>query len=100
MTNGTNIGAQLAQAGSSGAVFDVVLWVIVLIVAVMVLGLVLMKLRRIMIESDRSQTKGLLLDDLRQLRDQGLISSEEYQRAVEAMAGRMGAGGGVKSSAE
>lgn len=85
----------LAQQGSSDAVFDVVLWVIVLIIAVVVLGVVLMQLRRIMRESDDSQSKGLMLDDLRKLRNEGHLSPEEYQRAVDAIAQRMGSPGSV-----
>ncbi|HBU42511.1 MAG TPA: hypothetical protein DEB57_06470 [Microbacterium sp.] len=80
----------LAQQNSSDAVWDVVIWVIVLIVAVMVLGIILMHLRRIMRESADSETQGLLLDDLRRLRNEGHLSTEEYQRAVDALAERMG----------
>ena len=80
----------LAQQTSSGAVWDVIIWVIVLIVAVVVLGVILMHLRRIMRESGDSETQGLLLDDLRRLRNEGHLSHEEYQRAVDALAQRMG----------
>ncbi len=90
----------LAQQGSSDAVFDVVLWVIVLIIAVVVLGVVLMQLRRIMRENDDSQTKGLMLDDLRKLRNEGHLSPEEYQRAVDAIAQRMGTPGSVNKGSE
>ena len=87
----------LAQQTSSDAVWDVVIWVIVLIIAVLVLGIILMQLRRIMRESGDSETQGLLLDDLRRLRNEGHLSSEEYQRAVDALAGRMGTSVGAGS---
>lgn len=100
MTNPVLIPSHLAQSGSGEAVWDVVIWVIVLIVVVMLFGVVLMKLRRVMQESEQMQTKGLLLDDLRRLRDEGLLTTEEYQRAVEAMAGRLGGSPGARSSGE
>lgn len=93
----------LAQRGDPDAVWSVVLWAVVLIAAVLVMGVVLMKLRRKLREEDEEIGDGLLLDDLRRLRDSGQLSSEEYQRAVAAMAGRMGAAGssaGPSSSAE
>lgn len=90
----------LAQQPRSGAVAEVVIWVIALIAAVLVLGIVLMQLRRMMRESDKAKTQGLLLDDLRRLRDEGLLSTEEYQKAVDAMASRMSASHGSKASAE
>lgn len=96
MANSSHNLLLLAQQAKSGAVFDVVLWVIVLMVVVLVLGIVLMQLRRVMRDGDSSQTQGLLLDDLRRLRDQGELSSEEYQRAVDALADRMGTSGGVR----
>lgn len=97
MTYAPPISAQIAQQASGDAVWGVVLWVIALIVGVLVLGMVLMKLRRAVIESEQPRTKGLLLDDLRRLRDEGLLSAEEYRRAVEAMAERMGASESVKA---
>ncbi len=90
----------LAQQASGRAVWDVLLWAAVLIVIVLVFGVVLMQLRRIMRESDTAQTQGLLLDDLRRLRDEGLLSTEEYQRAVDAMADQMSASPGSKTSVE
>jgi len=90
----------LAQQPKSAAVGEVVVWVIALIVAVIVLGIVLMQLRRLMREGDKAKTQGLLLDDLRRLRDEGLLTSEEYHRAVDAMASRMSASAGTKASAE
>lgn len=73
---------------------------IALIAAVLVLGIVLMQLRRMMRESDKAKSQGLLLDDLRRLRDEGLLSAEEYQKAVDAMASQMSASAGSKASAE
>ncbi len=90
----------LAQQPRSEAVGEVVVWVIALIVAVIALGIVLMQLRRLMREGDKAKAQGLLLDDLRRLRDEGLLSNEEYQKAVEAMASRMSASAGTKASAE
>lgn len=87
----------LAQQAGADAVWNVVLWVVVLIGAVLVMGVVLMKLRRKLREGDEEVGDGLLLDDLRRLRDTGQITSEEYQRAVAAMAGRMGAPGSAQS---
>ena len=82
--HGQWIGATLMRLLDVLFAFPLVLLAIAL-AAVLVLGIVLMQLRRMMRESDRAKTQGLLLDDLRRLRDEGLLSAEEYQKAVDAI---------------
>ncbi|HED54384.1 MAG TPA: hypothetical protein ENJ00_09340 [Phycisphaerales bacterium] len=77
--------SMLAQGDTS----EVIIWVCVLIAIVMTLGVGLMFLRKHLIESkDAEKNEGLLLDDLRRLRDQGQLGEEEFRRAVDIMAGR------------
>ncbi|GAB5495725.1 MAG: hypothetical protein Phyf2KO_08050 [Phycisphaerales bacterium] len=78
----------LAQSDSDAAV-RLAIWAVVLIAVVIAFGVVLMLLRRKLNEEEEAPGEGLMLDDLRKLRDTGQISHEEFQRAVDAMAGRV-----------
>lgn len=82
------LASALAQANSDAAV-RLAFWAVALIVVVIVFGVVLMILRRMLTADDEALGEGLMLDDLRQLRDSGEITHEEFQRAVDAMAGRV-----------
>ena len=77
-----------AQSGSQATQRAVVL-ALVLIVFVLIAGIGLMMLRRMLKPEEEKPGDGLMLDDLRRLRDQGQISSDEFQRAVESIAGRV-----------
>jgi hypothetical protein len=77
-----------SQSGSSATQRAVVL-ALVLIVLVLVSGIGLMMLRRMLKPDDEKPGDGMMLDDLRRLRDQGKLSSDEFQRAVESIAGRV-----------
>lgn len=78
----------LAQSNSDAAVRLAVL-AVALVVVVIVFGVVLMFLRRTLNKEDEAPGEGLMLDDLRKLRDTGQITHEEFQRAVDSMAGRI-----------
>lgn len=74
---------------AQGDTAEVIIWICVLIAVVVVLGVGLMFLRRNLIEGqDAEESQGLLLDDLRRLRDAGELGEEEFRRAVDIMAGR------------
>ena len=78
----------LAQTGSAATRRAIIL-VLVLIVFVLVSGIALMMLRRLLKPDDEKPGDGMMLDDLRRLRDEGKLSSDEFQRAVESIAGRV-----------
>ena len=80
----------LAQAGSAATRRAIIL-VLVLIVLVLVSGIALMMLRRLLKPEDEKPGDGMMLDDLRQLRDEGKLTSDEFQRAVDSIAGRVSA---------
>lgn len=82
------LASAIAQANSDAAV-RLAFWAIALIVVVIIFGVVLMILRRMLTADDEGPGEGLMLDDLRQLRDTGEITHEEFQRAVDAIAGRV-----------
>ena len=74
---------------AQGDTAEVIVWICVLIAVVVVLGVGLMFLRRNLFEGrDTDESQGLLLDDLRRLRDAGELGEEEFRRAVDIMAGR------------
>ncbi len=78
----------LAQSNSDAAV-RLAIWAVALVAVVIVFGVVLMLLRRTLSEEDEAPGEGLMLDDLRKLRDSGQITHEEFQRAVDSMVGRV-----------
>ncbi|MEM9167540.1 MAG: hypothetical protein AAGB48_11035 [Planctomycetota bacterium] len=80
----------LAQTGANGSsIGDAVLWILILIGAVIVLGVVLMHLRKALLGHEEDEnTIGLPVAELRRLRDAGELSEEQFQRAVSAMASR------------
>jgi hypothetical protein len=86
----------LAQAGQSQAVGEILLWVGVLVAALVVLGIVLVALRKRLLAPVRAPEAGMF-DQLRRMREEGSITSEEYdairQRMVARVAGRDTTGG-------
>lgn len=80
----------LAQSGQSEAVGQIVLWVGVMVGALVVLAIVLMALRRRLLAPAKAPEAGLF-DHLRRMRQEGSITTEEYdairQRIVSRMAG-------------
>jgi uncharacterized membrane protein len=90
--NTTGMCVLLAQ--SSAGVGRAVVWILILLVAVIILGVVLMRLRKAFFgESDRTVGSGLGLDELRRMRDLGDLTDDEYRRAVEVIADRAKASG-------
>lgn len=92
--NAAETGVLLGQ--SSAVVGRAVMWILILLVAVIILGVVLMRVRKGFFgESDPPPADGLGLDQLRRMRDRGDLSDEEYHRAVDVIAAR--AKGGASS---
>lgn len=80
MSDATNSGITLAQGASAAG--SVVVWVIALIVAALVGGLVILAVRKKMLEPDRTEvTSDGLFDSLRRMRDNGEITGTEYENA-------------------
>jgi hypothetical protein len=75
---------QAAQPSGRDAA-AVAMWVGLLIVLVVVGSVVVLALRRRMLSNEEESGQGLLLSDLRSLRDRGMLSEAEY----EAMRARM-----------
>lgn len=95
------MGFVLGQAGggSSGGVLEAVVWILVLVAACVVLGVVLMRVRRHYFGEDDASSAGVLpVAELRRMRDRGELSEEEYRRAVDVLAGRAISGGGAGRS--
>lgn len=78
----------LAQQDDGATTQRLVFWVVVLIIVVIAFGAALMLLRRTLDAEEDDIGEGLMLDDLRRLRDTGEITHEEFQRALDAMAQR------------
>lgn len=84
-------GQMLGQGGggSSSGITAAVGWILALTAAVVVLGLVLMRLRRVYLgPAEDDSGAAMPVAELRKLRDTGELSEEEFQRAVAAMAER------------
>lgn len=77
----------LAQQGRSQASFW--LWLFVLIVLTVLAGVVIVIVRRRLIEPDaKANSPGSLMEDLRRMRDRGEITQEEYDRTRKTIAAR------------
>lgn len=75
--------AQMGKA-SSGILF----WIAVLIVVVLAAGILWVFLRKRVFESQHVADGSGLMDQLRDARDRGLISPEEYEASRDALLGR------------
>jgi len=87
----------LAATGNSkvahGDAARVLLWVGALLVLVVVLGMVIVLVRRRTLGETGERAEGGMLDELRRMRDRGDLSSEEYDKARASMVARLkGAG--------
>ena len=78
----------LASMPGSRLFSDILPWLVVLVVIVLVGAAVLFYVRRSM-SSDSSASAGFTLQDLRDLHASGQISLEEFERARDAMIGRL-----------
>lgn len=84
-----------AGGGSASSVMDAVVWILLLVACCLVLGVILMRLRkRFFGEPEGDAGEVFPLSDLRRLRDGGELSEDEYRRAVDVLAGRVKSGGG------
>jgi hypothetical protein len=82
--------AQPAPAKPHSATGGVFLWVAILIAVILVGFVLLMWLKRRIFTADAAQEQsGGLMDNLRQMRDSGQISKEEYDATRKAMIARM-----------
>jgi uncharacterized membrane protein len=82
--------AQPAPPKSHSASGGVFLWVAILIAVILVGFVLLMWLKRRIFSADTAQEQsGGLMDKLRQMRDSGQISKEEYDATRKAMIARM-----------
>ncbi|MDX2131013.1 MAG: hypothetical protein SFY69_03040 [Planctomycetota bacterium] len=82
--------AATPPAPRAEGVGPLLLWLGVLIGVVVVLGLVVVIIRRRTLASDRSnQAERTLMEGLRELRDSGKMTEEEYAAARRSMAARM-----------
>lgn len=79
----------LAQSATNRNLGPVLLQLGLLIVAVLVLGLVILAVRKAMFKEDDAGAGGSLLDDLRGLRDSGEISEVEYDYLRKCIAARV-----------
>ncbi len=83
----------VAQSSSGGGsapwAQSVVVWSIVMLGAIIVGAVVLFVVRRRMLSDDGSDSAGMLsLQDLREMRDRGELSEEEFEAAKGALLGR------------
>lgn len=81
--------ASVLAAGSTGGIF---LWLGVLLVVAVVGGLGIMWLRRRLLSKETSTPGGFDLHSLRELRDRGEVSPEEYERLKALVIGQSRAG--------
>lgn len=82
----------VGQAAGGAPVVSVVTWMLVLIVLVIAAGLVLLALRRRLLdEADEVGGSGLDLKTLRAMRDRGELTEEEFERARERVLEAYGA---------
>lgn len=80
MSHAEHSGITLAQGAAQAG--SVVVWVIALIVAALVGGLVILAVRKKMLEPDRAEVASEgLFDSLRRMRDSGEITGAEYENA-------------------
>jgi hypothetical protein len=82
----------LAQSttGSSAVSIDVLIWVGALIVAVLILGIVILLVRKKLFTKDADSPTGLL-NDLRRMHKSGELTTEEYDAARKALTTRIAA---------
>ena len=95
--------AGLAQAGPPGAGQDLgsfVVWILVLIVAAIVAGVVLMLVRRRLLSPGPDAGGEGLMDSLRRARDAGEMTPEEYDAARRAIAARVAGRSAVKPAGD
>lgn len=91
--------ALLGQSGGGDGVGRVVVLLLVLVVACVLLGLVLMRVRKHFFGDEDDGGPGLMpVAELRRLRDSGELTEEEFRRAIDAMAGRAKADGRGRSA--
>lgn len=74
---------------ASRDVGPLLLWLGVLIVAVIAMFVVVMMVRRWMLSRDHGMSDGVQMETLRELRDRGALSPEEYEKVKRTMAERM-----------
>ncbi|CAG0955012.1 hypothetical protein PHYC_00414 [Phycisphaerales bacterium] len=73
------------------------LWLGIFIVAVVILGVAIMMVRRRVLGSDMSrETEQGFLDELRQMRDSGKMTKEEYDLARKSLTARLAGKGQPK----
>ncbi|MGP1272021.1 MAG: SHOCT domain-containing protein [Phycisphaerales bacterium] len=88
-----------ARAGGSSSVASAVGWILALIAVAVVLGLVLMRLRRVYLRpGDGDEGAPLPVSELRRLRDEGQLSEEEFQRALAVMTDRAKGSSGAQDT--
>ena len=88
----------MIAAATRGAT-DVLLWSGGLIVLVIGLGLVILALRRAMLSKQGGMAEAGLFDSLREMRDSGAISQQEYDAARKNMVSRAAGKVGLPSGA-
>lgn len=82
--------AQQATRQSTSSPGQVLAWVAILIVAVVVLGLAVLVLRRkLLSRDDAGMNPTTLMESLRQMRDSGEMSSQEYDAVRKKLAGKV-----------
>jgi len=83
----------VATTGGGGPasrdVGPLLLWIGVLIIAVIGMFLVVMMVRRWLLARDGGMSEGVQMETLRELRDRGALSQEEYEKVRRTMADRM-----------
>jgi hypothetical protein len=78
------------SAAEPGRLFqDTVPWLLAIIGLAVVGGMVIMIVRRMLRSNADGEAPGFTLQSLRDLRDQGEITEEEFERAREVMIGRL-----------
>lgn len=81
-------GRWLAQSRQAPPV-ELWIWLGALVVATLVLGVILLAMRRRLLDSDDAEPgAGSMLDDLRAMRDRGEISQAEYDHTRKTIAAR------------
>lgn len=76
---------------------DVVIWVGVLIVAVLLLGALILLVRKRMLAKDKHGADNWI-GDLRQMHKRGELSTEEYESARRALTAKFAAGAGANAA--
>jgi hypothetical protein len=80
----------VAPGGGPSTSVDVLIWVGALIVAVLLLGIVILLLRKRLFVKDGEDATGML-DQLRAMHKRGEMSTEEYDAARKALTARVAA---------